>query len=128
MRDYEVGDTVYVTVIAKVTDVAASSIEIEGGSWFSESDGDTKITILTKEKDLIPIPREELTDKEREDSDLWYSRVSTNPIEGDYSFFRMLDWSGDGRLGGNRLIGILDMPLSVFMNGKWKPIYKFPTY
>jgi hypothetical protein len=48
MKEFRVGDTVEVIVIAKVTDVAINSIEIEGGSWFNAEDLDTTITVLTK--------------------------------------------------------------------------------
>lgn len=128
MKEYKVGDTVYITMVAKITDVAISSIEVEGGTWIDGSDPDTKIEVILREEDLIPVPREELTDDQQTKVDDWYARVTTQPTEGDYSFYRFLDWSGDNRLGGNKLAGILDMPLSCYMQGKWIKIHTFPRY
>jgi len=127
MKEYKVGDTVHITMVAKVTDVAISSIEVEGGTWIDGSDPDTTIEVILSEEDLIPVPREELTESEIEHLDRWYNRVTTKPALGDYSFFRMLDRSSDGRLGGHKLIGILPMPLSVYID-EWTPIHTFPRY
>lgn len=80
------------------------------------------------ETQYVPLPRESFTEEELHHVDIWRQRVTTSPAQGDFSFFRFLDWSEDGRLGGDKLADILDMPLSIFIDGKWKEIGGFPQY
>lgn len=71
---------------------------------------------------LTPLPREEFTEDQLKLVDGWYARVTTQPAQGDYSFFQFLDRSSDGRLGGDKVAAVLDMPLSVYYEGKWYPL------